>query len=104
MKWEIGPEVPDDSIFYVLPEAALLTMHRYASSLGLPPLPDYATFYVYHDLESAARTIARLERRRLEDARQKFANDGWAGLAGLDPANEDSGWIMANPAGIRKVS
>ena len=74
----------------------ILDMHRYASSLGLPPLPDYATFYIYHDLESAARTIARLERRRLEDARQKFVDDRWAGLAGLEPANEDSGWIMVN--------
>ena len=94
LKWEIGPEVPDEQYQYF--RSGILDMHRYASSLGLPPLPDYATFYVYHDPESAARTLARLERRRLEDARQKFAGDGWAGLAGLEPADEDSGWIMVN--------
>ena len=94
LKWEIGPEVPDEQYQYF--RNGILDMHRYASSLGLPPLPDYATFYVYHDPESAARTLARLERRRLEDARQKVADDGWSGLAGLEPADEDSGWIMVN--------
>ena len=94
LKWEIGPEVPEEQYQYL--RSGVLDMHRYATSLGLPPLPDYATFYVYHDIESAARTLARLERRRLEDARQKFVPDGWAGVAGLEPEDEDSGWIMAN--------
>ena len=94
LRWEVGPDVPD-SIFYDM-RKGIVPMHRYASSLGLPPLPDYATFYIYHDPESAARTLARLERRRLEDARQMVADGGWAGLAGLEPADEDSGWIMIN--------
>ncbi len=94
LKWEVGPEVPNEIYQYF--RSGVLDMHRYASSLGLPPLPDYATFYVYHDPESAARTMARLERRRLEDARRKFADDEWRGVAGLDPENEDSGWIMVN--------
>ena len=94
MKWEIGPEVPD-SIFYDI-RNGILDMHRYASSLDLPPLPGHATFYGYHDPDSAARTLARLEQRRLEDAREKFDDHGWAGLAGLEPVDEDSGWIMFN--------
>ena len=94
MRWEVGPDVPE-SIFYDV-RNGILDMHRYASSLGLPPLPDYATFYIYHDPESSARTLARLEGRRLEDARQKFSEHGYLALAGLEPANEDSGWIMFN--------
>ena len=94
LKWEVGPEVPSEQFQYF--RRGILDMHLYATSLGLLPLPGYATFYLYHDPESAARTIARLERRRLEDARRKFADDGWAGLAGLEPENEDSGWIMVN--------
>ena len=94
LKWEVGPDVSGEHFQHF--RRGILDMHRYASSLGLPPLPDYATFYIYHDPESAARTIARLERRRLEDARQKFVDDRWAGLAGLELENEDSGWIMVN--------
>ena len=94
LKWEVGPEVPSEQFQYS--RRGIVDMHRYASSLGLPPLPGYATFYLYHNPESAARTLARLERRRLEDARQKFVHDGWAGVAGLEPEDEDSGWIMFN--------
>ena len=95
LKWEVGPEVPSEQFQYF--RRGILDMHLYASSLGLPPLPDYSTFYLYHDPESAARTLARLERRRLEDARQSFADGGWIALSGLEPENEDSAWIMANP-------
>ncbi|MCY4416334.1 MAG: hypothetical protein OXE87_08510 [Chloroflexi bacterium] len=94
LKWEIGPEVPEEQYEYA--RSGILDMHRYAVSLELPPLPDDATFYLYGDHELAARTIARVERRHLEDARRKFTDDGWAGLAGLEPENEDSGWIMLN--------
>ena len=94
LKWEIGPEVPEEQYEYA--RSGILDMHRYAVSLELPPLPDDATFYLYGDHELAARTIARVERRHLEDARRKFTDDGWAGLAGLEPENEDSGWIMFN--------
>ena len=94
LKWEVGPEVPEEQYQYA--RSGILDMHRYAVSLHLPPLPDDATFYLYGDHELAARTIARVERRRLEDARRKFVDVEWAGLAGLEPENEDSGWIMLN--------
>ena len=94
LKWEVGPEVPEEQYQYL--RTGILDMHRYASSLNLPSLPDDATFYLYSDRELAAKTMARVERRRLEVARQRFNDDGWAGLAGLEPANEHSGWIMVN--------
>lgn len=94
LKWEIGPEVPDEQYGYL--RDGILDMHRYAASLNLPPLPDHATFYLYQDPESAARTLARVENRPLESALRSFADLGWAGLAGLEPQNEDSGWIMVN--------
>ena len=92
--WEIGPDVPQEQYQYL--RTGIVGMHRYASDLNLPPLPDDATFYLYHDQELAAQTLAHLEGRSLEDARARFADDGWAGLAGLDPDNEHSGWIMVN--------
>ena len=94
LKWEIGPEVPEEQYQYL--RSGVLDMHRYASSLSLPPLPDYATFYLYHNLELGARTLARVEVRSFENARQKLADIEWAGVAGLDPKNEDSAWIMVN--------
>ena len=94
LKWEIGPEVPDEQYGYL--RAGIVNMHQYAASLDLPPLPDDATFYVYRDQELAARALARLERRSLERARRSFADVGWAGLAGLEPENEHSGWITVN--------
>ena len=100
LKWEIGPEVLDEQFQYL--RNGILDMHRYAASLGLPALPGYATFYIYHDPESAASTLARLERRRLEDARQRFADVEWLGLAGLEPADEGSGWITVNLLGFER--
>lgn len=94
LKWEIGPEVPDEQYRYL--RSGVLDMHRYASWLDLPPLPDDATFYLYHDLALGAKALARVEVRSLEDARRRLANIDWAGVAGLDPKNEDSGWIMVN--------
>ena len=94
LKWEVGPGVSGEQFQYF--RRGILDMHRYATSLGLPPLPDYSMFYVYHDPESAARTLARLERRTFEDARQIVADDGWRGRSGLELENEDSGWIMVN--------
>ena len=76
--------------------AGIFDMHRYASSLNLPPLPDDATFYLYSDRDLAVRTFARVERRSLEDARQRFDSGDWAALAGLEPKNERSGWILVN--------
>ena len=94
LKWEIGPEVPDEQYGYL--RAGIVNMHQYATSLDLPPVPDDATFYLYRDPELAARTLARLENRSLQRARRSFADVGWAGLAGLEPENEHSGWIMVN--------
>ena len=93
-RWEIGPDVPQEQYEYL--RTGIIGMHRYASDLNLPPLPGNATFYLYHDEELAARTLARLEDRSLADARARFADDGWLGLAGLDPGDEHSGWIMVN--------
>ena len=53
-------------------------------------------FTFNRDQELAARALARLERRSLERARRSFADVGWAGLAGLEPENEHSGWITVN--------
>ena len=92
LKWEVGPEVTEEQ--YGNLRAGIVYMHRYASELGLRPLPDDATFYLYHDLNLAARTLARLENRSVESARRAFVDRSWGGLAGLEDA--DSGWIMVN--------
>ena len=92
LKWEIGPEVPEEQ--YGNLRAGIVYMHQYASELGLPPLPDDATFYLYHDLDLAASTLARLENRSVESDRRAFVDRSWGGLAGLEDA--DSGWIMVN--------
>ena len=55
LKWEVGPDVPGEQFHYF--RTGILDMHLYASSLGLPPLPGYATFYLYYDPELAARTL-----------------------------------------------
>ena len=94
LKWEVGPEVPEEEYLHL--RAGILDMHRYASSLSLPPLPDDATFYLYQNLELAAEALARVEDRTLQDARRILDDVEWGGVAGLDPENEDSGWIMVN--------
>ena len=92
LKWEVGPGVPgahDDLV-----REGIIHLHRYAVPLGLPQLPDDATFYLYRDRELMAQTLARLERRPLESARESVSSGLWGGLAGLE--DEDSGWIMVN--------
>ena len=92
LKWEIGPDVPERQ--YQALRSGTVSLHEYASSLGLPPLPDDATFYLYLDLELATKTFARLENRSVESARRSIVDEGWGGLAGLE--DSDSGWIMVN--------
>ena len=93
LMWEVGPGVPD--LHYEYLREGIVHIHRYATPLGLPPLPDDATFYLYADLDLMAQTLARLESwRSLENARQYVADGNWGGLAGLE--DEDSGWIMVH--------
>ena len=98
--WEVGPGVP--AWHYDVFRDGIVNMHRYASALGLPQLPDDAAFYLYRDLELVARAQARLEGRSLEDARQRVAAADWTGLAGLHQDNEDSGWILVHMAAMAK--
>ena len=93
LMWEVGLGVPD--LHYEYLREGIVHIHRYATPLGLPPLPDDATFYLYADLDLMAQTLARLESwRSLENARQYVADGNWGGLAGLE--DEDSGWIMVH--------
>ena len=109
LKWEVGPEVLEE--YYQYARAGIVYLHRYAAPLGLPPLPDDSTFYLYYNLDLAARTLARLENRSVESARSAFVDDSWGGLAGLEDV--DSGWTMLNlpslaqdgqPRGFMKVA
>ncbi len=90
LKWELGPGVPDAHYSHV--REGVLHLHRYATPLGLPELPDDATVYLYADRELMAQTLARLERRPLDNARESVNSGDWGGLAGLE--DEDSGWVM----------
>ena len=92
LKWEVGPGVPREH--YALVREGILYLHRYATPLGLPELPDDATVYLYRDRELMAQTLARLERRPLQSARESVNSGSWGGLAGLE--DEDSGWLMIN--------
>ena len=100
LMWEVGPGVP--AWHYDVFRDGIVNMHRYASALSLPQLPDDATFYLYRDLELVAKAQARLEGRSLEDARQRVAAADWTGLAGLHQDNEDSGWILVHMAAMAK--
>lgn len=100
LKWEVGPEVSRGTFEHL--RSGVISMHRYALTLDLPSLPEDATFYVYQNTESAVMTIARLESRRIEQARQTYVSLEWAGLAGLEPHDEFAGWMMLNLSAIQR--
>ena len=82
LKWEVGPGVPGVHEGFV--RAGILYLHRYATPLGLPELPDDATVYLYRDRELMAETLARVENRPLASARESVNSGqlGWTSGSG----------------------